>query len=90
MVEPDARVLRDEGVLKGLPGLDRVHDVVGSDEARVEVQRVAHRSVVHERDVEGIADVSAQDRSGGVPLKVHVWRVSVSVTLVVCSVTVNV
>ena len=27
---------------------------------------------------------------GTSPLKVHVWRVSVSVTLVVCSVTVNV
>ena len=32
-VQPDARVLRDERVLEGLPGLDRAHDVVGGDEA---------------------------------------------------------
>ena len=69
VVEPDARVLRDEGVLEGLPGFDRVHDVVGGDEARVEVQRVAHRPVVDERDVEGVADVSAQDRAGSVPVE---------------------
>ena len=35
----------------------------------MEVQRVAHCPVVDQRDVEGVADVSAQDRAGSVPVE---------------------
>ena len=68
VIHPDPGVGGREGVAVGGARRDGAHRLIRCKRAGMEVDRVPHRGVVDDGDVEGVAEMAAQGRTGSGPV----------------------